>query len=108
MKKIFVLSIILIVSLINLTGCGKSDLEFTLSEDGTYYTVTGIGDYKYTKVDIPAIYNGLPVKAIGRYAFHCEYGITEVSIPSTVTVIEESAFNRCEGLTKINIPNNVP
>ena len=82
-------------------------LEFTLSDDGTYYKVSGIGTCTDTKVAIPREYNGLLVSTIGAYAFNnCIY-ITEIIIPDTVTTIEENAFSYSSKLTSITIPNSV-
>ncbi|MBO5869220.1 MAG: leucine-rich repeat protein [Clostridia bacterium] len=81
-------------------------LEFTLSDDGTYYIVTDC-DESVTEVVIPAEYNGLPVKEIGGYAFgDCET-LTSITIPDSVTSIGWSAFSDCSSLTSITIPNSV-
>ncbi len=55
------------------TACGKilqtaviqppsAGLEYELSSDGTYYTITGIGTCKDRDVIIPSEYKNLPVK----------------------------------------------
>ena len=44
-------------------------LEYTLSNDGTYYSVTGIGTCTDTVIVIPNIYENLPVERIGESAF---------------------------------------
>ena len=72
-----------------------------------YYIVTGLGNYPYTDVVIPATYNGFPVKAIGDRAFSNKSQITSVTITDSVTSIGESAFSNCSGLTSITIPDGV-
>ena len=58
-------------------------------------------------VTIPESANGYKVITIGRQAFtDCKF-ITEVSIPGTVTSIEDEAFNRCYELTSLVIPKSV-
>ena len=58
-------------------------------------------------VTIPESANGYKVITIGRQAFvDCKY-ITEVSIPGTVTSIEDEAFSRCGELTTLVIPRGV-
>ena len=47
------------------------------------------------------------VKTIGKSAFeYCE-GLTSVTIPNSVTTIGDYAFAGCSGLTSITIPNSV-
>lgn len=47
------------------------------------------------------------VKAIGYNAFFGCVGLTSITIPSTVTIIESWAFHYCTSLTSITIPNSV-
>jgi hypothetical protein len=58
-------------------------------------------------VVIPSTYNGLPVTAIGRYAFENCLTITSVTILNSVTSIEEGAFADCTNLTSVTIGNSV-
>ena len=66
---------------------------------------------KYTaagdKVTIPAEYQGLPVTAIGEYAFLGNSSIVSLTIPDSVTSIGESAFAMCKNLENISIPTSV-
>ena len=85
-------------------------LTYTLSEDGSYYTVSGIeaGSEKApTRVDIPAEYGGVPVKAIGKKAFVNNNALETVNIAEGIETIEESAFYGCYAIKKIVIPNTV-
>lgn len=72
-------------------------LEFTLNDDGASYTLLSYGDCKDAQVVIPSEYKGLPVTAIGSYAFK-KSGITSVSIPESVTQIAYDAFETCTKL----------
>jgi hypothetical protein len=55
---------------------------------------------------IPAIYNGLPVTEIGQDAFSDNYNLTSVTIPNSVLSIHQGAFSGT-GLTNVTIPNSV-
>ena len=67
-------------------------LEFELSEDETYYIVIGIGTCTDDNIIIPSTHDGKPVKEIGEDAFAYERYISSVAIPSSITVINSSAF----------------
>ncbi|MCD8373197.1 MAG: leucine-rich repeat domain-containing protein [Clostridia bacterium] len=83
-------------------------LKYTLSDDGEYYIVSGIGTCKDTEVVIPSIYKKLPVTEIGGSAFSsCSVKFTSVIIPDSVTTIGSSAFAYCSALLSIDIPDSV-
>ena len=83
------------------------ELAYKLSEDGTYYIVTGMGECNISDIVIPDTYNGLPVKEIGKSAFASDFTITSVVIGNNVTSIGEYAFNACFNLTSVTIGKNV-
>ncbi len=85
-----------------------SMLAFTI--DNGEATVIGF-DSNYvgpkTDVVIPAEYNGCPVTYIGNYAFeYCE-SLESVDIPDSVTSIGDHAFGNCESLASVDIPDSV-
>lgn len=57
-------------------------------------------------VIIPPVTNGYPVTSIGNSAFINCSGVTNVSIPESVTNIDVQAFTGC-GLTRVTIPDSV-
>ena len=87
--------------------CGAAEataskgLEYTLSDDGTYYIVSGIGTCTDSEVIIPAVYEGLPVTAIGESAFTGNYTMTTIAIPASLTTIGDYAFDSCDSLTTV-------
>ena len=58
-------------------------------------------------VTIPETVNGYTVVKIGKWAFNDVHGMESVTIPNSVTTIDESAFNSCTGLTSLEIPSSV-
>ena len=82
-------------------------LAYTLSNDGTYYSVSGIGNCKDTDIFIPLMHNGLPVKEIAYEAFYHGDSLTSVVIPDSVTSIGKYAFCGCDSLTSVVIPDSV-
>ncbi len=83
------------------------ELAYTLSADGTYYIVSGIGTCTDTDLVIPATYKDLPVKEIGASAFRDNTAITSVTIPEGVKTIGNYAFSGCTGLTSLTLPNSL-
>lgn len=59
-----------------------------------------------TVVVIPSKINGITVETIGHTAFRYS-SVTSVTIPDSVTSINDSAFAYCSSLTNISIPNSV-
>lgn len=75
---------------------------YELSEDGTYYKAYATKATLFGKVAIEAEYNGLPVKEIKQQGFFGCYGITEITIPESVSIIREGAFQYCSSLEKVS------
>lgn len=85
----------------------QSLLAFELSEDGTAYTVTGIGDETATDIVIPDRFLGKPVTAIARQAFSGNTNITSVTIPDSVKSLGYLSFYNCTNLTRVVIGSGV-
>ncbi len=101
------------------SGC----FEYTVLSDGTAQ-ITGYVGFE-EEVSIPSVVDGYTVTSIGEHAFSYEpwpapaaFGlaqtgvsrfakITEVTIPDTVTSIEDYAFIWCENLKGVIIPDSV-
>ncbi|MBD5132506.1 MAG: leucine-rich repeat protein [Clostridiales bacterium] len=62
------------------------------------YKVIGIGTAKDTVIVIPDEYEEKPVTSIGAKAFEDCYKITKITLPDTITDIQEDAFIGCEKL----------
>lgn len=59
------------------------------------------------EVTIPSQVSGVPVTAIGISAFDACEGITRVYFPEALTSIGEKAFYQCQALTSADIPDSV-
>lgn len=84
----------------------ESKLEFTLI-NGTYYTVTGLGQEEGEIIKVPSKYNDKPVKAIGDNVFSSYSHIKEVILPDTLENIGVGAFKGCTSIESIIIPSSV-
>ena len=80
----------------------------TVSNGGTSYTVTSIGDDAFyncpglTSVTLPE-----PLTSIGVGAFMWCSSLTSVTVPAHVTSIGNSAFYNCSGLTSVTLPTSL-
>jgi hypothetical protein len=63
-------------------------------------------DYKATSIEIPETISGLPVTAIGDYAFNgCS--LSSITIPGSVKTIGKYAFSMSSNLKSVTIPDSV-
>ena len=100
MKKITCI-ILFLVTILTISGCGNVDkdkVEYTLSDDGTYYILSYIGA-NIENLVIPEYYNEKPVLEIGDYACcqkrtpsHNDSKIKNVQIEAKLTKIGDYAF----------------
>lgn len=99
-------------------GTGGDDTVITMTDlpEGFAYEMTQAGAVitAYTgapeaELTIPATISGIPVVAIGDYAFQDCFGLTgNITIPPTVTHIGTGAFFGCAGLEgSLIIPDSV-
>lgn len=87
-----------------------NELLFSISDDGKYYIVKGVGtlsDENLRAPVIPATYKGLPVTEIADSAFRGERGIYSIVIPAHITYIGAEAFFGCENLSRVSIGEGV-
>lgn len=84
----------------------REGLKLRSNGNGTF-EIVGIGFCRDTEIKIPSQYLGMPVTGIGSSAFEYCDGLTSVYIPEGVTEIGDFAFYRCRSLTNIDIPEGV-
>lgn len=89
---------------------GSEGLDYTLSDDETYYSVTGIGTCKDEEVIVGNWHNGKPVTTIAGAALSPEegssYGPKSITVSQGITTIEFRGL-RCMTAEFISIPESV-
>lgn len=85
----------------------SKNLYYTLSEDGEQYAVSGIGTCTDVNLVIPSTHNGKPVTSIAANAFEGCDNLQSVQIPDSVTSIGDKAFIYCDNLISVSIPVGV-
>jgi hypothetical protein len=80
---------------------------FTYVVNGASITITDYPEWAVGSVSIPASINGKPVTAIGNAAFEECQSLTSVTIPEGVTTVGDSAFGYCLSLQSISLPSSL-
>ena len=80
-------------------------VKYTVLEDQTV-RIDQIS-VKSTGITIPARIEGMPVSAIGTRALKGLSSVTSITLPNTLTSIEDYAFMNCTSLSGCNIPATV-
>ena len=92
------------------TKITKGNLKYTVNADGKSVTVSGTSG-KPTQLTIESSIsdNGTnyTVTKIATWAFNACNTLTEVTLPNTVDEIGYQAFFKCSNLTKVIIPEGV-
>ena len=83
------------------------EMKYTLSEDGTYYILSGIGYATDTELIIPSKINNKPVKEIASKAFESNKNITAVWMPDSIEKINAGAFSQCSKLNTIYLNTKI-
>lgn len=81
-------------------------LAYELSEDGSYYTVTGMGSCKELVLTVPSEFCGKPVRVIGQKAF-AETKIKSIILSEGIEEICYEAFYSCKKLKSITLPSTL-
>lgn len=76
-------------------------LEYTLSDDESYYILSGIGSCTDTVINIPSLYKDKPVEIIKDHAFANNYSLIGVNIPKSIKLIDEASFYSCGNLKTV-------
>lgn len=112
MSKKFIVNIIslmisIVLATVCLTGCGTTKVEeFSYSIENNVVIIKGyLGSD--TKITIPDKIEGSIVTTIGEDAFSHNQSIESITIPDSVTELEEDAIHNCENLTTITMSESL-
>ena len=79
----------------------------TYKVEGETVTVVDCDESASGELVIPSIYEDKTVISIGGYAFNSCNGLTNVTVPDSVTSIGRFAFGYCSNMTSVTIPDSV-
>lgn len=86
------------------SGIKNSD-GYIFLDNGSTYTIVGY-EGNATDITLPTVFKEKPVTAVAARVFEgC--GVTNVTIPNTITTIGAKAFANCEELTTLSIGSGV-
>ncbi len=85
---------------------GSDGISYVFIAETQTYAVTGRGTATDSVISIANSINGFPVTMIVAHAF-LEQDITGIMIPENVTLIGESAFEKCTKLQTVSLPSTL-
>lgn len=117
MKTNFIAWLLLLVTLVCISGCSSPKDErpeivdgyytYILQEDGTY-TIKATDPNNFPEeITIPKSYNGVAISGIADHGFSKCKGLKKVTIPETFTKIETGAFYMCPDLVEVILPKSI-
>ena len=79
---------------------------FEVDAETDTYKITGMGTCTDKDIVVPYTYDGKLVTSIGAYAFDYCDSITSIKLPNCLTSIEERAFFDCDGIKSLTFEAN--
>ncbi|MBQ7830875.1 MAG: leucine-rich repeat domain-containing protein [Clostridia bacterium] len=82
-------------------------MNYIVNGDRQSYSAMWNGPCNEKEINIPSIYNDLPVTSISDNAFSNCNAVENIIIPDSVIKIGDNAFYNCSNLLSIEMPNSV-
>ncbi|MDO4381108.1 MAG: leucine-rich repeat protein [Clostridia bacterium] len=101
------LAVMMILTSVPFSLAADSQLGYTASKDGDYYTVSSCAPFATGNITVPSTYNGKPVLKILKGAFNKCYYINSIEVSEGITEIETEAVKDCDSLFSITIAKSV-
>ena len=107
MKKIgFLFATIIMMLLFAVSASAETEGYYTYKVENGEATITDVDESISGDVILPETLGGYKVTAIGKFAFEDCESITSITIPDSVTFIDGWAFWFCKSLTNIIVDEN--
>ena len=91
----------------NNTYSGSISVPETVTNNGTEYSVTKIGEYAFQGSAVTSVSMPESITSMGQYAFSECQNLESVVLPESLTTLGYSAFKACKLLKTIKIPSGV-
>lgn len=91
----------------NNTYSGSVSVPETVTNNGTEYSVTKIGEYAFQGSAVTIVYMPESITSIGTSAFSGCQNLESVTLPESLTTFGSYAFSSCKSLKAIKIPSVV-
>ena len=86
---------------------GEVNIPYFVTNNNSRYVVTSIGKQAFSGCSLSSVTIPNSVTSIDEYAFSQCSSLTSITIPNSVTEIGVGAFKGCSSLTSVTIPNSV-
>lgn len=80
----------------------QGDFTYVMSANGKYALVTKYNNTTNTTCTVPDKLGGVPVEVIGQEVFKGKTKLQRVTVPTSLRVISNSAFENCTALTVVD------
>ena len=91
----------------NNTYSGSVSVPETVTNNGTEYSVTKIGEYAFQGSAVTSVYMPESITSIGTSAFSGCQNLESVALPESLTTLGYSAFKACQNLESVALPESL-
>ena len=91
----------------NNTYSGSVSIPETVTNNGTEYSVTKIGEFAFQGSAVTSVSMPKSITSMGKYAFSGCQNLESVVLPESLTTLGSEAFRSCKSLKAVKIPSGV-